>query len=460
MSLVVFLDKVPMKKLFWGILMCLCIGILSCSKDDDIETGGIKSSEQLQDSILNEMESVLGKPTVIEVKTAGTLRLLMTPELKYGTTYLKIVGSINGTDIAILREMMQSKPSGGLLAALDLSECYIVRGGTSYLEENGMAFDTQDNIIGDRMFKDCDVLTYFIMPKYVRAIGSRAFEGCSYLSSLAIPGSLEIIGDSAFNGSGLTSLTIPHTVKTIGRSILMDCKQFQKLVANCDSIGCWFREEYGRSRFRHVPLKEVILGDSVRVIGGYAFYACEDLIKVSFSNALLSIGYQSFAGCVGLKSVSFPESLTTIGNLAFSYCTGLTTLSFSRNLKMIGQYAFEKCTGLTTLSFPEAPISIAECAFDGCTGLTNLSFPVGMTTICGFSDCTGLTTLYLSETLIAICGFDGCTSLTTLYLPKSLFICIPKLYRTDRIDVSGQPNLYRGLCVPKLYKFDNFGFTQ
>ena len=53
-------------------------------------------------------------------------------------------------------------------------------------------------------------------------------------------------------------------------------------------------------------IREVILPDSVEVIGEWAFYTCANLEQVRMSRNLRRIGKDAFKGCHRLKSVEVP----------------------------------------------------------------------------------------------------------------------------------------------------------
>ena len=67
------------------------------------------------------------------------------------------------------------------------------------------------------VFYGCSGLTSVTIPNSVTSIGNAAFYGCSSLTSVTIPNSVTSIGDYAFYGcSGLTSVTIGSGVTSIG----------------------------------------------------------------------------------------------------------------------------------------------------------------------------------------------------------------------------------------------------
>ena len=87
---------------------------------------------------------------------------------------------------------------------------YVVKAGT--------------RVICDRAFLGCSGLTSVTIPNSVTSIGDLAFGRCSGLTSVTIPNSVTSIGYFAFKECyGLTSVTIPNSVKSIRDGAFKDC---------------------------------------------------------------------------------------------------------------------------------------------------------------------------------------------------------------------------------------------
>ena len=67
-------------------------------------------------------------------------------------------------------------------------------------------------------------------------------------------------------------------------------------------------------------LTSVTIPNSVTTIGGGAFCNCTGLTSVTIPNSVTSIGGSAFGGCSSLTSVTIPNSVTTIGEGAFCAC--------------------------------------------------------------------------------------------------------------------------------------------
>ena len=70
--------------------------------------------------------------------------------------------------------------------------------------------------IGTYAFYNCTALTSVNFPSSLKSINSRAFDGCTLLKSISLNSGLKTLGYMAFARTGLSAVTIPDTVTTIG----------------------------------------------------------------------------------------------------------------------------------------------------------------------------------------------------------------------------------------------------
>ena len=76
----------------------------------------------------------------------------------------------------------------------------------------------------DKCFQDCSGLTSITIPSSVTSLGWCCFANCSGLTSITIPSSVTSLGVACFEGcSGLTSITIPSSVTSLGNSCFKLC---------------------------------------------------------------------------------------------------------------------------------------------------------------------------------------------------------------------------------------------
>lgn len=115
----------------------------------------------------------------VNVETAGTLSSL----LSSAAIKAKISGSINGSDIKYLRQLINNEK----LSIIDLSDACIVKGGGVYFVDEYMkSFVTTADVLGGGMFKECKNLTSIKLPASITKIEQDVFPRCQ-ISQLVVP---------------------------------------------------------------------------------------------------------------------------------------------------------------------------------------------------------------------------------------------------------------------------------
>ena len=189
-------------------------------------------------------------------------------------------------------------------------------------------------VIGDYAFNYAfGSLRSVTIPSSVKTIGKYAFESCRDLRSITIPSSVTYIGESAFDTcKSLKSVTIPKSVTYIGESAFSSC----------------------------TSLKSVTIPNSVKTIGMSAFAYCDNLTSVTIPNGVTTIRESTFEDCYSLKSVTIPDSVTYIGKRAFLGCENLASITIPKRVKSIGEYAFFRCDGIKSVTIPKSVKTIGE----------------------------------------------------------------------------------------------------
>lgn len=177
------------------------------------------------------------------------------------------------------------------------------------------------------------------VPNSVTAIDNNAFECCDNLTNITMPmlenmksivkdltninvkiiGEISLIKDDAFAGcSSLESITIPDSVKKIGRDAFADCSS----------------------------LESITIPNSVTEIGSRAFYRCSSLKSITIPDSVKEIGGSAFADCSSLESITIPNSVTKIGGGAFCRCKNLKSVMILNPDIKIGSFLFGSCESL------------------------------------------------------------------------------------------------------------------
>ena len=284
--------------------------------------------------------------------------------------------------------------------------------------------------IDDLAFYDCSGITYVSIPNTIKTIGIGSFSGCS-LSYVQVPNSVERIGSGAFGSvNGSYSMTwansLPDGVVYLGK----------------------IAYEYKGT----MPPNTVITFNSdTKGIAGEAFSGQTNLRTINLPASLLTIESESFKNCGGLQTITIPASVKYIGHSAFKNCGALltvtynavnvadinvlgyapayavfagcdnfTTLNIGNSVQVIPANIFNNCTHISgPVNLPSSIRKIGENAFYGCTGITSVTIPANVDTIehGSFNGCTSIYTVHYNATNCRsnyATPFYGCTSLSSI----------------------------------------------
>ncbi len=182
-------------------------------------------------------------------------------------------------------------------------------------------------VIGARAFSDCRSLENITIPDSVTTIDAGAFAYCDSLTSIAIPKSVTTIGSGAFYAcSNLSSVIIPDSVTSIGLGAFEACAEIKvgsnnKYFSN-DENGVLFNKD--KTILLQYPggntRKGYTIPDSVKTIGEWAFYTCQNITSITIPNGVTTISDESIYHCYSLTNITIPNSVKTIGNSAFEGC--------------------------------------------------------------------------------------------------------------------------------------------
>lgn len=135
----------------------------------------------------------------------------------------------------------------------------------------------------------------------------------SLIKRVSIPEGIIGISFPGFDDcKSLTSITLPSTLKEIGRRAFHNC----------------------------ISLKEIEIPESVTKIEAYAFADCRELKAIQLPKNLTELGQSAFLYCEKLRSIEFPESLTDIPSSVCSACPNLETIIIPKSIKSLKPSAF------------------------------------------------------------------------------------------------------------------------
>lgn len=144
---------------------------------------------------------------------------------------LAISGQVNGTDIRLIRQMLQD----GELEELDLREARVVSGG-DYYDEYGFS-RTGEDVIGESMFYNCSNLKRIVLPASTQRIEGYAFFGCSRLKQIELPEKCAKIGDYAIAFcDSLSSVKLPASIVRIGEAAFWCCSSLSSIYSGIDNM--------------------------------------------------------------------------------------------------------------------------------------------------------------------------------------------------------------------------------
>lgn len=198
---------------------------------------------------------------------------------------------------------------------------------------------TSGTSIGNSAFSGCTGLTSITIPNSVTSIGEGAFSGCSSLESITIPFVGAKAGvtssDTYQYPFGYIFGTASYTggVKTkqyyYGNSTSSTTYDTYYIPSSLTSVTVTGGNILHGAFYGCRGLTSITIPDSVTSIGVGAFSGCTGLTSITLPDSVTSIGGGAFGGCTGLTSVTIPDSVTSIDITAFFNCTGLTSITFN-----------------------------------------------------------------------------------------------------------------------------------
>ena len=213
--------------------------------------------------------------------------------------------------------------------------------------ESGSAYEYEETPRGVKLLRFIDfddavvTIPNMVDGKKVTEVGNHAFKGCVGIEKIVVSEGIEVLGNGVFiNCKELKEVVLPRTLKRIGTTDPTGCPKILGTMTKLEGT------------FEYTALEEVVIPDSVKFIGEYAF-----------------------SGCNKLKRVVLPDDLKEIKEYTFCWCKSLQEVVFPQNLKVVGMESFEGCESLKSVALPEGVSSIEQGAFAGCRNMESIYIP-------------------------------------------------------------------------------------
>jgi len=119
-------------------------------------------------------------------------------------------------------------------------------------------------------------------------------------------------------------------------------------------------------------LNEIIIPDTVEVIGEQAFMNCTSLKSIHFGKSLTTIMPRAFINCSSLETVTIHDGVRAVGHRAFNNCVNLKSIELGSGITSIEAYSFSNCIALEKIVISSPITHIGEYALSGCDSLASI----------------------------------------------------------------------------------------
>lgn len=229
--------------------------------------------------------------------------------------------------------------------------------------------------IGASAFSNCDLLESIVIPDTVVSVGASAFSNCTNAGEILIGNGVTSISDYAFDScSSASTIQINSSVTSIGSYSFRRCTSVESFDLSSDkltSIGAF-------AFYGDTALANVVLGDNIIYIGGYAFYDTAIWSQAQQNDESLVYVGEWLVGYTGSANMSEILSIDsgTVGISAYALasCSAIESAVIPDQVKYVNEYAFYQCENLQYVTIGMSVIEIGEAAFFGCPYLGSVVF--------------------------------------------------------------------------------------
>lgn len=394
-----------------------------------IGTGAFENCIMLKEAVIPRSLDVLGNRAF-----AGCVSVT---EVRYGATDLQALVKDNATfdGTGATSGLVLNIGEGVLSVPARLFDGE--GAGTLHLREIVFAENCTVTSIGSQAFAYTGI-TSVTIPASVTSLGSDAFRGCAALVEVYYRAQNAVsqgISGSAFDGAGAE-----NSVFTIGKEVVsvpdwllyfIDGKaNFGRLVFEEGKL-----ESIGVQAFAGVPFEgSVTLPSTVSEIGEGAFsesgieaiYVADGNLSFSSADGVLfsADGRELVAYPAGRADESYTVTADTEEIKAYAFAGADKLNEIQIYCARVGNAAFNACTGIKVLTLGEGVETIGQSAFYGCSSVAEIVCPSTLKAIGenAFSRCDALVSVSLNQGLESIGSraFAYCPALGEVDVPSSV----------------------------------------
>lgn len=194
----------------------------------------------------------------------------------------------------------------------------------------------------------------------------------------------------------MTELILPDTLEVVGNFAAMYCTQLQKVTfgKNIRYIGVSAFESEGDNTKSEGKgkLTTLVWNGAPEIIREEAFFYDDKITEIVLPAGVKTIENWAFAKCYAADKIILGEGLETIGDHAFLKCESAKEIVIPGSCKTVEASAFYRCLSAQTLTIGEGVETLKKGAFEECSSLKSVVVPNSVTTMEPyiFYNCTAL----------------------------------------------------------------------
>lgn len=333
-----------------------CVTKIGSAEEQDSGVFGYRKFSEISFAA-NSALTEIGTKSFSNIEYAGTLTIPASVETIGRSAFERsTITSIVFAEGSRLKDWREDTSEGFGYSVFSISNIESVR----------FAENSTFTVLPGRTFASCSALSAVYLPASVKTIGGAAFDGAENLQRIDDSGTLEILSGvtaievSAFKNCANLAGTVAfsNNIRVVSETAFRGCKKI---------TGFTFRgsllTEIGEGAFCDTGITSIALPASVKTIGVQAFMGTP-LASVAIPASVTEIGESAFKYCKQLKEVTFAANsqLTSIGEDAFMGCSLLEDVSLENctALTSIGCKAFNQCAALSSVIIPATVTQIDE----------------------------------------------------------------------------------------------------